>query len=280
MRRQQIYLIKSKNLHRYNLADITFNENVVLIIYDQFTPDLYKYIFLNNIFLIPVSLFNSYKSYIVTIEGNAIYSQGNILKNDCTLNDVSYLPSDILDNSKLDAYQEWFDSKVNISYSDFEELIPHLSSIPVTNTNYDNIVARVDRMRDFGQPEMASKLMNLFTANVDKFLSVQTLSIQAHDFKTSKLEIKVKLDDRVFVYDPFGYHSYIDTLTKYYFYNGGDDLSFIKLLAAHPIPVVFFGILNYNLSHNINRKTNKHRRIYKLLLAKLNEIQTSQNHTR
>lgn len=279
MRRQQIYLIKSKRLGLYNLADITFNENVVLIIYDKFTVDLYKYIYLPNIFLIPKELFDQYKNNVVTIDGNIIRSGFDRLANDCTLNGKSYLPKDILDADKMTHYADWFNSKVPYSYENFEELLPKLHTIPVTNKNYNNVLARLTRMKDFGQPKLSEKLRRLFNSNVGDFLAVQSLSIQAHDFSSKTLDIKIKLNESVFVYEPDGYHSYIDTLTKYYFYNDGDDLEFIKLLSKHPIPVVFFGILNYNLSNNIHKKTNRFRKIYRLLLAKLNEIQASQIHS-
>lgn len=275
MRRQQIYLIKSKNLHRYNIADITFNENVVLIIYDKFTQDLYKYIYLHNVFLIPAKIFNQYKTSIVSIVGNEIYSNGDRLCNDCTLNGNSYLPVEILDPNKLVRYKEWFDNTVQTTYNSFESLLPALHTIPVTNSTFNNVLARIQRMSDFGQTIMATRLLKLFNNHTSTFLEVQSLSIQAHDFSSTTLDIKIKLNDSVYVYEPDGYHSYIDTLTKYYFYNDGDDLEFIKLLSKHPVPVVFFGILNYNLCSNIHKKTNRFRKIYKLLLAKLNEIQTS-----
>lgn len=270
MRRQRLCLINSKNINNHNIAVLAFNENTIIIIYDEFTPNLYKFIFLNNIFLIPRNLFVQYKNKPYIIADNCIRSGSDVLRNDCTLNDVSYLPQYIVNNEELVAYNKWFWNSIHdCNITSFNEALLMLQHTNISHSSYDNVYARLTRMRDFGQPRLASRLTRLFTKSMSEFDRVSSLSIQTHDFTTKHLDIKIKLNDSVYIYKPDGYHTFIDTLTKHFFYYDGDTVQFLRLMVQYPIPVVFYGILNYNLSYNIHQKTNTHITMYKILLSKL-----------
>lgn len=277
MRRQQLYLIKSQNLHKYNIPEILFNENVVIILYAEFTDDLYRYIHLNNVFLIPIELYDLNKKKELIIEDNEIWCGETVLKNDCTINGLSYLPEYVVDRDEVLDYEAWFHDKVDgIEYETFEDLIPYIDNIPTYCDNFDNLYARISRLRQWGQNRLADRLVNLFNNNEQAFIDVESLSIQTHDFQSKQLDIKIKLDDSVYVYKPNGYHTFIDTITKRYYWHNekvNNRLYLFRSLVSFPIPTIFFGILNYHLCQNIHKKSTQSYKTYTILLKRLEQIE-------
>lgn len=277
MRRQQIYLMKSQNLHRYNVPEILFNENVVVIVYDQFTPELCRYIHMDNLFVIPHEILDKFKGKLYSIEDNEIRCGDNVVCTDGTLNGESYLPMDALDMGKVRGYEKWFNRLTeHIPHGSFNDLVPHLQDIKVKHNSYKNVLTRLKRLEQFGHGSLSRRLFAIFDDNIKEFDKVASLSIQTHDFDSKKLDIKVKLDRELYVYEPDGYHTWLDTFTKRYFYgdiNRVNVVEFYKLLSKYPVVVTFYGIINYILSHNIHRKTNRHDDVYKILLRRLKYLE-------
>lgn len=273
LRKQSIILLKASNIHKHDIPTYVFYDNSVIIVYDQFTHDLFKYIYVRNVFLVPRELYEKHKHDIFEIDSEKIITADHILTISCDYDGQLYLPEEAASSIKIEKYKEWFKHTVRAyPYETWNDLIPYIVNIPTTSTSYNNVDARFDRLFDFGKPKLAKKLTKLFYDNLDAFKNVETLSIQSHDFSTNNLDIKIKLDRSVYIYDPEGYHSYIDTITKQYFCGELDDLTFMKLLGRHPIPVVVFGILNYHLVMNVNNRTNRYNKIYNILTKRLETL--------
>ena len=283
--KQSLKIIDLSNDFNPDIIEKLLNlECTLLLIYEEFLPSYCKYIFLPKLFLLPRSLYLEIISSIYSIENNTIVWNNNMILNNCTLNNKFYLPESILDSKKLDRFRSEFDKHLLNFNRPILDLINSLSSIKVEVTNYSNVFARLERLKEYTNPDLANHLKKLFDQNIESFNNVSSLSILTHQFEkinnftsfnsfnSSDLDILIKLSSSVYVYDFYGYQTYLDTFTKYYFYSDHcikHQLLFIKLLKLYPEPMIFFGILNFHLSRNINKITNQHDKIYKKIVEAL-----------
>lgn len=249
-----------------------FDGNTIIIKYVTFYNALIKYIFIDRVFLIPCHIYNEIVDTFYTIENNAITYDNNILRNDCTINGENYLP---YDNFKIKEYHYHFKNEVGIvkPFKCLQDTLK-LSEIKIKPFNNSNIYTRLIRYIQFGNEKIGKDLMDLFENNRDKFLETSTASFITNDFENMTHDIKIKLDDDIYIYDFYGGGSYIDTFTKYYFYhdkNIKDDLLFWKEFKKHPVQVCFYSILNWQLARNIHRITNTHLETYNKMLEYLKE---------
>jgi hypothetical protein len=261
------------------IEKLLYLECTLLLVYDEFLPSYCKYIFLPKLFLLPRSLYLEIISSIYSIENNTIRWGNNIVLNNCTLNNKYYLPESILDSKKLEHFRSEFDKYLLNFNRPIIDLIDSLSDIKIEVNNYDNIFARLERLKEYTNLDLANYLKKLFNENIESFNNVSSLSILTHQFEkigtgfnSSDLDILIKLSSSIHIYDFYGYQTYLDTFTKYYFYSDyciKHQIIFIKLLKLYPEPMIFFGILNFHLSRNINKITNQHDKIYKKIMNEL-----------
>lgn len=279
--RQKLIIIKSKDLDNYNIPQLYFDENVIIIVYDKFTSNLFRYVHTPRIFLLPDWMYECHKNDQYRITDNTItYNNDTVINNiDVTYKGETYFPKEFVDFSFEQDYKEQIKKYFPANAKTLAEAIDYLSSVNVSVNSFDNLDARLDRLSDFGNPELAAKLKIYFEKHKDAFLDAASLSIQFYDLddlefeplNIKKLALYIKLNNRAYVYKWDGYSTYIDTLTRIMFYTKVTDN--IKLFTEHfnkhkPV-VVVYGILNYHIAQNIHEKTNINDNIYNMLLKEL-----------
>ncbi len=253
------------------IQSLLINENIIIITYSVFSKILYKYIYLSNIFLIQENIWKTINSDLYIIEDNIIKYKDNILKNDCSINNKSY----ILNKYQLESiktYNYLFQNNININSLSDCLLYKYRT---LKSSNFNNIYARLRRLREYTSSELSNKLEKLFENNKYKFLEVQSEALMTNNFQDRTVDIKIKMIDEIYIYDYYGYSTFLDTFTKYYFYctpTNQDLIQYYKILKEYEIVTLFYSILNYNLANNIHRKTNIYNKIYNKLIDKLDTI--------
>jgi hypothetical protein len=285
--RQTLVTIESSELHEHNIPQLYFDENVILIVYDDFSNILYRYVHTPRIFILPRMLYQQVIASKYTITEQQIKFNNSIISNtDATLDGVPYFPKDEiqLDVQKeyLQNYRKYIPERiVEGNVKNLKDAIESLKKIKVPTLDYSNLEMRIQRLEDFGNKALANKLRSYFKRHKVDFVGASSLSIQFNDLDDISFEplqsgppaLYVKLHKSTGVYSWTGYSTFIDTLTRVLFYktvNNYVDL-FAKYFSTYKPVFVVYGILNYHIAQGIHEKTNRNDKFYNMLLEELME---------
>jgi hypothetical protein len=283
--RQKLVTILSEDLEQYDVPQLYFDENTILIVYTEFHRDLIRYIHTPRIFIIPEQLFTKFSKSTFTVTDTKIKFDNHIIDNtNATIDGVPYFPKDFIQLDVQEKYIEEFrkyvpEQTVQSNIDNLDKAIEYLKSVKVPVDNYNNLEIRFRRLEDFGNKELADKLRRYFGVFKEDFDKAASLSLQFNDLEDISLNpvqsntptLYYKLNYDVGVYSWNGYSTFVDTLTRILFYTSVKDnvYTFSKCFAEFKPVVVVYGILNYNLAQDIHEKTNRNKKFYEMLLKEL-----------
>lgn len=263
MKRQKLVITRSPK--DIDIPGLLFYQNTIIIVYTEFRKELVKYIYIENIFLVPEDIFNLHKDSQYKITKSKIEFGLSVLRNDCTIDGKSFIPG--IEKQEEDFKNKFYKELPLVVDEPLKELkrIHELSKIKIPVNTYNNIDIRIKRLQDFGDVKYGKILRNMFEKNKDKFDSVSSIHLPTNDLSSvrgislNNLDIKYKMSDSISILEFDGYMTYIDTMTNLYYKfesNIRDDILMNKLLVKHETVTVFYSILNYSINQNINAKTN------------------------
>lgn len=283
--RQKLITIESKDIDKYDIPQLYFDENVLLIVYDTFTDILYRYVHTPRIFVLPRAIYNKVMDSNYRITEHQIRADDHIIDNtNATIDGEPFFPKEKIkldvQHDYLKKYREYIPEKTSASNLDnLENAMDYLFNIKVPVDNFDNLKLRLQRMKDFGDEDLANKLNEYFLLHKEDFIKAASLSIPFYDLndislsplQTNNPPLYYKLHNDAGVYSWSGYSTFIDTLTRILFYTDVSNhiTTFAKYLKEFKPVMVVYGILNYHLSQNIHEKTNKNKSFYNLLIKEL-----------
>lgn len=259
MKRQQLIYLTIDQAP--TIPELLFLQNTVILEYKELTPEYYIYIHVDNLFVLSSEEVLEIKNSTYTIEGNYIHLPNKILNNKTEFGKTLVL--DYMKQYRI-YHKTVYSLKDTLRFKD--------DTIEVLG--YNNLLKRIKRLEQFTDSILAAKILSLFEENIQEFDEVASVALITNDFDELSIDIKIKFDDELYVYDFNQYSTFIDTFTKYYFYHDydiKDRILFNKYLIKYPIPMIVYSILNYNLSQNINRKTNQHDELYNKILKEFDE---------
>lgn len=283
--RQSLITITSSEIENYDIPKLYFDENVIIIVYDQFTHNLFRYVHTPRIFVVPKEIYVTLENSTYTITEDTINIDGTIISNiDATINGEPYFPKDLIElerqHTYIENYRKYIPKKVvEANLKNLEGAMEYLQSIKIESQSFSNLDVRIQRLRDFGNAGLADKLTNYYKKNMMDFINASSLSLQFNNLDDISLEpmqtknpaLYYKLDNNVGVLGWHGYSTFIDTFTRILFYTSVSNYItlFSKYFTQYKPVVVVYGILNYHLAQGIHEKTNKNDQYYKMLVKEL-----------
>ena len=237
MRRQSLVIFHAKNLNRYNIPQLLFDENKLIIVWDEFLQEMIRYIHTKNIFMIPRWLFDKHKHDIYEIDENYIRLGQNIISNiDATYNGEFFFPDSLINNKQ--------------DYGEFE--------------GFGNLKDRLDRLSDFGHPTLAARL--------EKYILRHKYKLEQHRSDSHHI-FWMKLNGRVALKTADQYDSIVDDITWGLFTGNIDSnqLQYYQNINSYKETFIIYGILNHILSKQIYSLTNRNDKYFKALVQKLDD---------
>lgn len=283
--RQSLITITSSEIENYDIPKLYFDENVIIIVYDQFTHNLFRYVHMPRIFVVPKEIYVTLENSTYTVTEDTINIDGTVISNiDATINGEPYFPKDLIElerqHTYIENYRKYIPKKVvEANLKNLEGAMEYLQSIKIESQSFSNLDVRIQRLRDFGNAGLADKLTNYYKKNMMDFINASSLSLQFNNLDDISLEpvqtenpaLYYKLDNNVGVLGWYGYSTFIDTFTRILFYTSVSNYItlFSKYFTQYKPVVVVYGILNYHLAQGIHEKTNKNDQYYKMLVKEL-----------
>lgn len=283
--RQTLVTIESNKLYEHNIPKLYFDENVILIVYDEFSNILYRYVHTPRIFILPRELYDKVINSTYTItEQHIKFGEHTIDNTNATLDGVPYFPSEAIQLEVQKEYLHYYRQHIpektqEANTNNLKDAIETLRQIKVPTVDYSNLDMRIQRLEDFGKPELADKLRTYYKEHKADFLRASSLSIQFNDLNDVSFDplqsnspaLYVKLNHATGVYSWTGYSTFIDTLTRILFYTNVVDhpTLFAEYFGNYKPVFVVYGILNYHIAQGIHEKTNRNDRFYNMLEREL-----------
>ena len=283
--RQTLVIIDAEKINDYNIPQLYFDENTIIIVYKDFISDLFRYVHMPRIFVLPEVIFESIMKGTFEITDYQIRADSHIIDNtSATIDGKPFFPADLIklevQEDYLNNYRKYIPEKtVASNLTGFVDAIEYLESIKVPVDNFTNLEMRLQRLSDFGDHKLATTLRSYYQKHIETFLDAASLSIQFNDLdsicfsplQTDDPTLYYKLNNSTGVYSWNGYSTFIDTFTRVIFYTRVSNYitQFTKYFNKYKPVLVVYGILNYHIAQNIHEKTNKNIKFYDLLIKEV-----------